>query len=967
MNVFKRAFLYLIRKKVRSILLLLLLFFMGLFMLAGLSIYSGANQAAKEMRKTISTGLEIKMDAVSGDDIYTVRYNKDGELIRELKHSLITESVAKKLSAIPGVSGYYSEMGAEMLYTGLNVVPGGFTEDLKKLEEDEEAASLEEIASVSAWCKANDFHVVQESEYYPYFRNGAFELISGRHLHIDDTGKILISDELATRNGLDIGDVIDGQNFDVITGEFYGEIYHAEIVGIFRINFEQQLSEWTAEPKILANTIFAPFELRHWGQYQYNTFYGGDVLAKEEDRLLGSITLFVEDPAELDNIEAQIKGCPYVDWNYYTIQRYDADYKAAAKPLLSMTLLAAGMVAVMIIGTLLILSLVLTIWMRSRKHEIDILTFLGTSKRMILTQFLIEMWIVVAVAFLMSSLFALPVTRVIGNTMTEITNPSEENDSFSTTYEETTGITRINRSPVRQDVLTYQISYSASIGTFLSMVFVTFGTVALALRRMQNVLLLSQKGADIRHWNFQKLSSKGAMKAYHRALLYVTRKIGKSALLLFTLFVIMGLLLSGISIRLASEHAAAQLRESLGGYFKMLPDYRKNEVVNQIDQGLFDYIKEFDEIEAINAMDICYMDLPNISLIPGKFSVENDEKANMTRILGNTNSSLHEYFTLGIFELVDGVHIRDTDSGKALISSELAKRNQLGVGDHFTLNTSEEDRRNGALEKTYNLEIVGLFSERQEASSIASQTPECDMPPNFIFTDIATTQQMMRDMRPGSEQAYSGGATFFVKDPEKLEDVILTIENAGIMDKDFTKITVNNEAYQNSMEPLSRLSNMSLMMLIVIAGIGTIFLTLILALWERDRIHETGILMSFGILKRNIGWQRFVECASIFIAAFVISTTAFIPVSEKMGDWLYEQASVRAEQSAGAEKEDSMMAREVLSTEAIENDIVFRVEMSPGIIFLSGLGGLVLVGGSMSMAFFCNAYHKPKELLASME
>lgn len=966
MNVFKRAFLYLIRKKMRSILLLLLLFFMGLFILAGLSIRSGANQAAEEMRKTISTGLEIKMNAVSGEEIYATRYNEDGELIRALKHSLITESVAEKFLSIPGISGYYSEMGAEILYTGLNVIPGGFTEDLKRLE-NKETADLEEIASASAWSKANDFHVVQESEFYPYFRNGAFELISGRHLHIDDTEKILISEELAVRNGLDIGDVIDGQNFDVITGELYGETYHAEIVGIFRINFEQQLSGWTAEPIILANTIFAPFELRHWGQCQYNTFYGGDILAKEEDRLLGSITLYVEDPAGLDKIEEQLKKSPYVDWNYYTIQRYDADYKAAAKPLLSMTLFATGMVAVMIIGTLVILSLVLAMWMRSRKHEIDILTFLGTGKRMILTQFLIEMGIVVVVAFLMSCLFASSVTRVIGNTMTEITNPSEESDSFSTTYEETTGITHISRTPVRQEELSYQISYGAFIGTFLSMVFVAFGTVVLTFRRMQNADLLSQKGSEIRHWNFQKVSSNGVMKAHHRALLYVTRKTGKSILLLFTLFVMMGLLLSGISIRLASEHVAAQLRESLGGYFKMLPDYRKSEVMNQIDQKLLDYIREFDEIEAVNAMDICYMDVRNVSLNPGKFSVENDEKAHMTRVLGNTDSSLHEYFSLGIFELVEGTHIRDTDSGKALISSELAQRNQLRVGDHFVLNTLEEDVRNGVLEKTYDLEIVGLFSERQQTSSIASQTPECDMPLNFIFTDISTTQQMMRDIRSENEQVYSGGAAFFVKDPEKLEDIILTIEKVGIINKDFTKITVNNASYQKSMEPLRRLSDMSLMMLIIIAGIGIILLTLILTLWERDRIHETGILMSFGILKRNIWWQRFVECASIFIVALVISIITFLPISEKMGSWLYAQASARTEQSVAMEKEDSIMAWEMINTETIENDIAFQMRMSPGIILLSGLGGLALVGGAMSMAFFSNARHKPKELLAIME
>ena len=967
MNVLKRAVLYLTRKKARSILLLLLLFFMGLFMLAGLSIRAGAGQAAEDMRKSISSGLEIKMDAVSGDGIYTTSYNEKGELVRTLKHSLITESVAERLASIPGVSGYYSEMGAEMLYTGLNVVPGGYAEDLKALEGKEAAADLERIACSSAWSKANDFHVVQESEYYPYFRNGAFELIAGRHLDIEDTGKILISEELAARNGLEIGDVIEGQNFDVITGELYGETYRAEIVGIFRINFEQKLSEWTAEPKILANTVFAPFELRHWGQRQYNAFYGGDQLATEEDRLLGSVTLFVEDPAELDRIEEQIKADAEVDWNYYTIQRYDADYKAAAKPLFTMTLFATCMVVVMIVGTLLILSLVLSMWMRGRKHEIDVLTFLGTSKRMILGQFLLEMGIVVVIAFSISSLFASPVTRAIGNTMTEIVNPSEEADSFSTTYEAATGLTQINRAPVRQEALPYQISYGVSIGTLSSMALVAFGTVVLAFQKMQNTALLSQKGSDIHHWNFQKAGAKGAMKAHQRAFLYITRKTGKSVLLLLALFVIMGLLLCGISIRLASEHAAAQLRESLGGYFKIAPDYRKSEVVNQVDHELLAYIAGLDEIEAVNAMDLCYMDVRGISLNPGKFSVEQDEKSNMARILGNMDTSLHEYFSLGIFELVEGAPIRETDSGKALISSELAQRNQLKVGDHFTLTTLAEDIRDGALKKTYDLEIVGLFSEKQQASGIASQTPECDMPLNFIFTDISTTQQMMQDLQQGRKQVYSGGAVFFVKDPKRMEDVILTIEQAGIFDKEFTKLTVNNAAYQNSMEPLSRLSNLSLMMLAVIAGVGVILLTLILTLWERDRIHETGILMSFGVRKRNIWWQRLVECASIFIVSLVVSVGVFLPVSAKMGDWLYGQASASVEQSAGIERPENGMAWEAVRTQSLENDIAFHMELSPGTILLSGLGGLVLVGASMSTAFFSNARHRPKELLASME
>lgn len=966
MNVFKRAVLYLVRKKVRSILLFLLLFFMGLFMLTGFSIRHSAGQAAMDMQKSISSGLEVKMLSVPGEDIYALSHNEDGELVRTLKHPLITKSVAEELASIPGISGYYSEMGAETLYTGLNVVPAGYTDALRIIEE-EGIVDPEMTASSKIWSKSNDFREVQESEYYPHFKNGAFELIAGRHLHVDDTGKILMSEELAARNGLAIGDTIDGQSFDFITGELYGEIYHAEIIGIFRINFEQQSSEWMAEPAILVNTVFGPFEMRDWGQQQYNMHYGRDVFAKEEDRLLGSVTFYAEDPAELGKIEAQMKENEHVDWSYYTIRRYDADYKAAAKPLLSMTLFATCMVVISAFGTLLILSLVLAMWMRGRKHEIDIFTFLGVNRRTILAQFLIEMGLIVIAAFLMSCLLASPATRAIGNAMTEITNPSEETAPFSTTYEVTTGVTYINRTPVKQEPLSYQISWGAAMGTFLSMVLVSFGTIVYAFLRMQNTALLSRKGSDIHHWNFQNICSKGAMKAHQRAFLYVTRKTGKSILLLLTLFVIMGLFLSGLSIRLASEHAAAQLRESLGGYFRIAPDYQKTEVVNQIDQELVERIMELSDMEAVNAMDVCCADASDFSLNPGMFSAKNDEKANMTRILGNTDSHWNEYFYLEMFELTEGEHIAESDAGKALISDELAQSNHLSIGDHFTVSTSGADIRNGALEKTYDLEIVGLFSVKQPSSSVESQLPECDIPSNFIFTDLSTTQQMMQDMQPGKKQVYSDGAAFFVKDPGKLEKIILTMEEDKIIDRDLTKLTVNNAAYQRSMEPLRRLSSMSLIMLALIAGIGAILLTLILTLWERDRIHETGILMSFGIRKRNIWWQRLMECASIFIIALFISVIAFLPVAAKMGDRLYEQASARTEQSMESEQEDYMMTSETMSAESIENNIMFQVKLSPAIIMLSGLGGLVLVGGSMSMAFFSNTHYKPKELLATME
>lgn len=963
MNVFQRALLYLVRKKVRSILLFLVLFFMGLFMLTGLSIRSGADRAAADMQKTIATGLDIKLLSFDGSRMYELSYNEQGELVRTLKPALITESVALELASVEGVSGYYSEMGASTLYTGLNVHPGGYTQSMEEAEENGETLPEDLLASYRMYAASNDFRIVQESEYYPHFRNGALELVEGRHIHRNDSGKILISEELAERNNLKIGDHIDGRSFNFISGELYGETYHAEIVGIFRINFEQQTSNWTAEPNFLTNTIFGPFELRHWEQVQYNTYYGGDILAREEDRLLGSITVFVDNPDDLGSIEQQIRANEHVDWSYYAISRYDKDYKAAAKPLLTMVLLAAVMVAAMIVAALIILSLVLAMWMRGRKQETNILLSLGISERTILTQFLTEISLIAVMTFLLAFAFAGPTTRIIGNALTELTNPAENAEPFLTDYDVTTGVTSVSRTAVRQDPLSYTLTPGEAILTFLAMITVSAGTVVAAFLRMRGKTLLTGRALDIHHWKFQKRCRAGQMKAYHRAALYVTRKTGKSILLLSTLSVITVLLLFGMSVCFASSRAAADLRESIGGYFRVSPDYAKADAENQVDQNLLERIVALDEIKDFSAMDLCYMDTSDFALEPGRFFGENDGKVNLTRVLGNTDTGLHEYFSLEIFELTEGRHVRETDTGKALISENLAKRNGLGLGDHLILQTPEENTDTASPVKKYDLEIVGLFREVQQ-TRVSEQTPEYDMPVNFIFTDIDTTQQMMQDLYPERDAVYSGGAIFYVKDPKKIDRVVQEIEESGILDPNHTKLSVNNATYHNSMEPLERLENMSLLMLILIMAVGAVLLTLILTLWERDRICEAGILMSFGIPKKDIWWQHFLECISVFLAAFCISVALLLAVGPQAGDRLYRNVSQQAENT---DSDIDSYVDGAVNANLIESDVSFHVNLQPAAIISAGFSEILLIGFSVSIAFSVIARHKPKELLATLE
>lgn len=960
MNIFRRAGLYLIRKKVRSVLLFLILLSMGVFMLTGFSIRQSAGRAAEDMRRSISTGLNIEMLSLPGDEIYDLSYNEEGDLVRSLKIPLITESVAEELASIDGVSGYYSEMGAEMLYTGLQVHPGGFALSMEQSRESQERIPEEMQESNRRQAASNDFRIVQESEYYPYFRNGAMELSEGRHLHREDSGKILISEELALRNNLSVGDFIEGQNFDLMSGELYGEVYRAEIAGIFRINFEQQLSDWIAEPNILANTVFAPFELRHWGQVQYNTFYGGNVLALEEDRLLGSITIYVDDPDDLGRVMEEIKGNEHVDWSCYSISRYDKDYRAAAKPLLTMVLLATLLVVIMMAGALVILSLVLAMWMHSRRQEMNLLRSLGIRERTILAQFLLETSMIVLPAFLLAFVLAGPAARIVGDAWTEFTNPSVDAAAFEAAYEIETGVTYIDRAPVRQEPLSYALTFRESVLTFLAMMAVALGTVFVTFMRLGGERL-RLSAAGVRRRRFGKTFT-GPIHARHRAWLYVTRKTGKSALLLVTLSVMVTLLLLGTSICLASGRSAAQLREHIGGYFRITPDYSRPDAENQINLELPDRIMEIGGIKAFSALDICYMDTSEFAIRPGKFSAEGDEKAHQTRVLGNTDTSLHEYFSLGILELTQGRHVKEADTGKALISEELAKLNQITLGDHLTLHLPKTEAE-GASEEFYDLEIIGLFEEVQK-TPVSGQTPEYDIPSNFIFTDIASTRQMVQTMRPERGKVYTGGAIFFVKDPEKIGQVVQTIEEAELFDPEYTKITVNNAAYQNSMEPLTRLGGLSLLMLVLTVITGLTVLTLILILRERDRIYEAGILMSFGISRRNIWWQHFLECTFVFFAAFCISAGILLAAGQRAGDWLYSQI---AEETEAKEFTEDLVAEGAVNADLINRDFSFDARMRPGVLGSAALVGILVIGLSTGTAFWAVARRRPKELLAMIE
>lgn len=460
------------------------------------------------------------------------------------------------------------------------------------------------------------------------------------------------------------------------------------------------------------------------------------------------------------------------------------------------------------------------------------------------------------------------------------------------------------------------------------------------------------------------------MPAYRRAYLFVIRKKGKTALLLVTFLVIMTLLLAGMAVNRAAKTAAAQLRESIGGYFKIAPDYQKMIIRQFTDRQLIDQVMETEGIKAYNAMDTWYLSVPELTLKPGKFTGEGDGKAQMTRLLGNNDSSLHEYFVLNIFTLEEGRHLRPDDTGQALISRELAQMNQLKAGDTFTAyitedgNVTGEAAGAGASEDGYRLKIAGIFDEMHtEAGN--QNTPECDLPANFIFIDAATSQDIGRKRQGTSQRYFNGGAAFFARDPKELDRIVQEVQRLDGVDWDSLKLTVNNTAYQKSVEALDRLSGMTFLMVGLITVISVSLLSLLLTLWERDRIHEAGVLMAFGISKRNILWQHFLECGLIFALAFCLAAAVSFPLSRQAGKVLYHDAAGEAKENT--EAVSYTFTNDPVDVDAAAPEVNFGAKLRLPALALSGVMGIVIVGISVGISFLVIVRRKPKELLTVME
>ncbi len=454
------------------------------------------------------------------------------------------------------------------------------------------------------------------------------------------------------------------------------------------------------------------------------------------------------------------------------------------------------------------------------------------------------------------------------------------------------------------------------------------------------------------------------MNFISRAWLYIIRKKGKSILLFIILLVMATFVLTALALGNASNAAQMELRKSLGGSFLIGFDYTENNPylkVESVDGGTLVYSTQqispelVEQVRSIDGVNYCSATteslavLPSLDLFAGNIPIE-EEFRNSSKILGTWKSEELSRFTSGQLALTEGRHIMPGDKNKGLISKDLADKNGLKIGDVIQTDKGVE------------IEIVGLFVPK-EIEGINDQVTTYDKIQNLIISDLAT--RIANENSPAT-QGFNE-LTVSVDDPQNMENIITKVKEIKGVDWKGFAIMVDNEGYENAAFSLQQLPELVSTILIVVLIVSVVILSLILTLWSRTRVHETGILLSLGIRKLSILGQYIAEVLIIAVLAFSLSYFSSNAIAGQMGTILQPEqsaANVQVEEdgiSAGSRGE----AGTDMGTQEIEMpQLQVTVQIQDmGVLFLIGLGIVTVSAGISSISVM---RLKPREILSKM-
>lgn len=355
------------------------------------------------------------------------------------------------------------------------------------------------------------------------------------------------------------------------------------------------------------------------------------------------------------------------------------------------------------------------------------------------------------------------------------------------------------------------------------------------------------------------------MTLIQRSITYIRRN-KKSNGILFVLFMfITTFVLLGCNVIEFTGQLAENLREKIGAIIYIYPNTERLFWTSQIVQE----ICENKEVDYLNLQKTGEVSSKYIEFVHGQNALDH---SNVGFAYADTYSDFNDYFTRGIFKLVEGRHINPEDECAIIISDILSEYNDISLGDTVSVAPAEMAMVDSEYvnllqdtEEQIDVTIVGIFTilEKQGEGELQLTAGRWE---NLVFTTHALLEQL--DVALSEE--YSS-ATIFVKDPVMTDGIIKYVRKLSGFRKNECIIQKNTTGYERVADNILLVKRIINVLLGGIVVVGTVVLFLFMKFNYKGRIKEFGILLSLGGSKAGLSLQLFIELIIVFLPAYVLS------------------------------------------------------------------------------------------------
>lgn len=320
-----------------------------------------------------------------------------------------------------------------------------------------------------------------------------------------------------------------------------------------------------------------------------------------------------------------------------------------------------------------------------------------------------------------------------------------------------------------------------------------------------------------------------------------------------TIALIMTLIFTLLIGTLTVQQTMAQLKQSVERNVRAGFSIASKQPSGEVPMDIAQRVQRLDTVKAHNFQAETTAGLPGKQLIDTADSgVQLDAGiAGEAKVTGATESNLLSEFTGRFYQLEQGKHLTERDQNTALIHKTFAEKNSIKPGDK--LDITKDGRR-------VTVTVVGIFSGKGEKPAAL----QSDMAENHLITNLAAAQQLA-----GSQQLTR--ATYFAEQPHQLKSLTDRAKSLPHVDWQKFSLTDNGAVFAGVLQNIAGIQNIVTIATIGAAAAGLAVLSLVLVFWVRGRLHEIGILLSIGTLKRQIIRQFLVELAIIAAVSSVFT------------------------------------------------------------------------------------------------